>query len=115
MNHVFYLRTTSSSSGYTFAETPVDIMKNYQGNCPIYPDGDASEYTISPNGKYIAFVAQPTEVATWTDRLHVYLHPVPDTASSSEDEVSLFPQYSILAVHNFLIKQTMLCSLSDPT
>ena len=23
-NHVFYLRTTSSSSGYTFAETPVD-------------------------------------------------------------------------------------------
>ena len=63
-------------------------MKNYDYNCPIYPEGDVSEYNIAPNGQYIVYVAQPTRVSSWTDRFHVYLHPIP-SSSDEEDTSSL--------------------------
>lgn len=53
-------------------------MKNYAGHCPDYPEGTNSEYSISPNEKFIAFSTKPLDVSSWTARSHIYLYSIPE-------------------------------------
>ena len=75
------MRVTADGTNYTFGDA-TDIMPNYAGDCPAVPQGESSEYSISPDEKFIAYATQPGVVSSWSVRMHIYLYPIPAEGST---------------------------------
>ncbi|KAI8055912.1 hypothetical protein BDF22DRAFT_672848, partial [Syncephalis plumigaleata] len=67
--------------GYQIDGEPIDLMANYDSlECPSYPFGSLQDYTISPDGKEVAFVAKVSALdQAWSTQSDIYVVSLDET------------------------------------
>lgn len=74
----------NNDSKYQIADKPINLLRNSGLESPGFPQGDASDYDISPDASQIAFVAKITSKDNaWQTSAHVYT-----VSTSGKDEPS---------------------------
>jgi len=74
-SHLFILSTSTDSTGRLIVSQsePVDIMSGMNATTPVYPDGGAEQFAISPAGDEIAFTTSIIDHSTaWTTGWKTY-------------------------------------------
>jgi len=69
-NHLFAIRTTGGE--------PVDLMKGLDADCPLKPFGGEEDFTISPDGKVVAFAMKKPmgSQEAWSTNEDIWSMPV---------------------------------------
>eukprot|EP00727_Mastigamoeba_balamuthi_P002488 m51a1_g12236 hypothetical protein (879) ;mRNA; r:95310-98670 len=81
-NHVFIMRIARNSEGkWTQAGEPVDVMPQFQGDCPSRPSGGTEEFAWSPDASEIAFTTQVGDDMAWSTDLNVHVYSVATSTS----------------------------------
>ncbi|RKP04497.1 hypothetical protein THASP1DRAFT_26893, partial [Thamnocephalis sphaerospora] len=71
----------TEASRYEVADEPVNLTPGGELECPMEPFGGKEDYTVSPDGKELAFVAkQPGRDQAWQTRTNVYVVPTDGSA-----------------------------------
>lgn len=79
-NHLFVFRTTGGE--------PLDLMKGLDADCPLMPFGGAEDYSISPDGKTVAFAMKKPmgSAEAWSTNDDIWL--VPTDGSSAPKNIT---------------------------
>ncbi|KAK2953782.1 putative Dipeptidyl-peptidase [Blattamonas nauphoetae] len=77
-SHVFSSRVeikdVEGKRSYTLAQ-PIDHMFTVSGHCPFHPQGGSSDFDLSPDGKFVAYIIQYGTSMAHSVRNHVYITP----------------------------------------
>lgn len=75
-----------------------DVMGEMEGDCPSKPFGDEGEYTISPDGKFVAFTTQIGDDKAWSTDLNIYEYDISnkkiECISCDNEATDTAPAYS---------------------
>jgi len=77
-NHIFVLSVKKSKTNpkWIAIGPPKDLMKGFDGDCPVPPFGGREDYDLSPDGRELAFTSQTGQDEAWSTNLDVYIVPI---------------------------------------
>ncbi|KAI8992631.1 Alpha/Beta hydrolase protein [Pilobolus umbonatus] len=73
-NNLFVVHLSINNGIYKVVDKPINVMKNTHLESPGFPQGDASDYDISPDASHIAFLSKiTTRDNAWETSSHIYI------------------------------------------
>ncbi|KAG1139963.1 hypothetical protein G6F37_001859 [Rhizopus arrhizus] len=72
-NDIFVVNLAANGEKYKIDSDPINMHKSTDLESPLFPQGDASDYAISPDASQIASLAKVnTENNAWQNSAHIY-------------------------------------------
>ncbi len=80
-NHVFRLPLEADGRA---AGDPVDLMPGVDANCPTAPWGDESDFSVSPDGRWLVYTAKvvPGSEQAWSTNFDLWAVPTDGSAAA---------------------------------
>lgn len=86
VSHLFFFRVAKADDPQdnkpVIKSVPIELLKGQEVNTPIPPDGDVSQYDLSPDGTLIAFTAHlRTRDESWNTSWKIYFGSLTDVSN----------------------------------
>lgn len=99
-NHIFVVPIQSTNGRYSPSRSPVDLLYGHKYESPVLPFGGISDFSFSPDGGEMAFVAyKPNHDMAWQTDMDIYVvqvsgTTVPVSITASNIAQDSYPVYS---------------------